>query len=96
MTIFRCELIDVERLVYQFVSSNDPDLIGVEVMLDGNTLIDFSMNEAGDTSVLFDPDGGLMEFDVSDIRSVLDKCEGQLTAWRERIMASGEIWGSAI
>jgi|JI10StandDraft_1071094.scaffolds.fasta_scaffold2918712_1 hypothetical protein len=92
MTIFRCNQIDIEKLTYQFVSSNDPDLIGVEVMLDGNVLMDISMNERGETSVIFDQDGGSMEFDIENLRKILDKCESELSDWRLRLMVSGEIW----
>jgi len=92
MTIFRSELIDVDQLTYQFVSANDPDIIGVEVMLDGNVLFDISMNPAGETSVLFDADGWKAEFDLGSLRSVLTKCETELNDWRERLMKSGEIW----
>jgi hypothetical protein len=92
MTIFRCDLIELEKLTYTFLSSNDPDLIGVEVMLDGNVLIDFSINEEGETSVLFDQDGGSMEFDLVSLRKVLDKCESELSAWRARLMVPGGIW----
>ena len=92
MTIFRCDLIDAERLKFQFVSSNDPDLIGIEVMLDDNTLIDVSMDRHGLTSVLFDTDGGQFEFDLAQIRATLEKCETELLAWRSRLMGPGEIW----
>ena len=92
MTIFRSELVDVSKLTYQFVSSNDPDIIGIEVMLDGDVLIDISMGVTGATSVLFDADGGQMEFDLEDLRRVLAKCELDLIGWRERLMQSGEIW----
>lgn len=92
MTTFRCELIDVERLTYQFVSANDPDTIGVEVALDGNVLIDMSMDEAGQTNVLFDTDGGQWEVDVGGLRSVLDRCEMELNAWRARLIEPGEMW----
>lgn len=92
MTIFRCDLIDTDKLTYQFVSSNDPDLIGVEVMLKGDTLIDISMNQQGETSVLFDDDGRHMEFELTSLRMVLDKCENELSAWRARLMEPGEIW----
>jgi hypothetical protein len=92
MTIFRSDLIDVGQLTYQFVSANDPDIIGVEVMLDGNVLLDLSMNAAGQTSVLFDDDGRKAEFDLNELRGVLAKCEAELLAWRERLMKSGEIW----
>ena len=92
MTIFRSELIDVEALAYQFVSANDPDIVGVEVILDGNLLFDVSMNPAGETSVLFKSDSGKVEFDLNDLRNVLTKCEAELIAWRERLMKPGEIW----
>ncbi|RYD54822.1 MAG: hypothetical protein EOP60_06945 [Sphingomonadales bacterium] len=93
MTIFRSDLIDTERLRFQFVSSNDPDLIGVEVMLDDNLLIDVSMDDQGQTSVLFDSDNeGSMEFDLGLLRGVLDRCETELSAWRTRLQAPGEIW----
>lgn len=92
MTTFRSELIEPSSLHYQFVSSNEPDLIGVEVSLDSNVLIDMSMNELGLTSVLFDTDGGQFEFDLNGIRSVLNKCEVELSAWRERLCEPGEIW----
>ena len=92
MTIFRSELIDTERLTYQFVSANDPDIIGVEVALDGNVLIDISMDAAGQTSVLFDEDGGQMEFDLAGLRQVLDKCESELKAWQQRLVEPGAIW----
>ena len=92
MIIFRSNLIDPRKIAYQLVSSNDPDMIGVEVMLDGNKLIDVSMNEHGETSLLFDHDGGEMEFDLSEFRLVLDRCESDLNAWRKRLIAAGEIW----
>jgi hypothetical protein len=95
MTTFRSELIESSSLRYQFVSSNDPDLIGVEVSLSDNVLIDVSMNEQGLTSVLFDTEGGHFEFDLNDIRSVLNKCEIDLSAWRDRLCAPGEIWEDA-
>jgi hypothetical protein len=94
MIIFRSNLIGPSQLAYQFVSSNDPDLIGVEVTLDGNTLIDISMDEIGRVSVLFDQDGGQMEFDFDDLLLVLEKCKTELDAWRERLMVVGEIWES--
>ncbi|MGQ3099417.1 MAG: hypothetical protein ACT6Q5_03090 [Sphingopyxis solisilvae] len=92
MTIFRCEQIDVAQLAYQYVSANDPDVIGVEVMLDGNLLFDIAMNPAGETSILFDADGWKAEFDLNSLRSVLTKCEAELNAWREGLIKPGEIW----
>ena len=92
MTISRCDLIDRERLAYQFVSANDPDTIGVEVTLDGNVLIEVSMNPDGRAIVLFDQDGGSMEFDLSDLRQVLEKCERELAEWRGNLIGPGEIW----
>lgn len=94
MTIFRSELIDIDQLTYQFLSANDPDIIGVEVMLDGNVLFDISMNHAGETSVLFDSDGWKAEFDLNRLRSVLAKCEAELNTWRERLRKPVEIWSA--
>ncbi|MBW8294662.1 hypothetical protein [Sphingopyxis sp.] len=94
MTIFHSEPIGVDQLSYQFVSANDPDIIGVEVMLDGHVLFDISMNPAGETSELFDSDGWKAEFDLSGLRSVLTKCEAELNAWREGLMKPGEIWSA--
>jgi hypothetical protein len=92
MTIFRSDLIDPDKLEYQLVSANDPDIIGVEVRLDGNVLLDVSMNPEGLTSVLFDQDRGSMEFDLSGLRHVLDKCERELAEWRGKLIVPGEIW----
>ncbi len=95
MTIFRSKLIDPERLTYQFVSAKDSDLIGVEVALDGNVLIDVSMDAQGLASVLFDTDGGQFEFDIVLFKGVLDKCETELSVWRERLIQPGEMWEPA-
>ncbi len=92
MTIFRSDLVDPELLTFQFVSANDPDIIGVEVALGGNVLIEVSMDQQGQTSVLFDTDGGQFEFDLTQLRGVLDKCDAELAAWRERLMEPGGIW----
>jgi hypothetical protein len=81
MTTFRSDIVDADRLEFQYVTSNDPDLIEVEVMLDGNMLIDVSMDEHGQTSVLFDTDGGQFEFDLEALRTVLRRCESELSAW---------------
>ena len=94
MTTFLSNRVEVSRLTFQFVSSNDPDLICVEVVLDGNVLIDVSMDRDGQTNVSFDEDGGEMEFDLGELRSLLDKCETDLRDWRERLVAPGEIWSA--
>lgn len=94
MTIFRSDLIDIDKLTFQFVSANDPDTIGVEVMLDDNVLIDMSMDADGRTSVLFDADGAITEFDLNELRGLLSRCEADLTAWRERLAKPGAIWSA--
>ncbi|UIJ45002.1 hypothetical protein LZK98_18415 [Sphingomonas cannabina] len=96
MITFRSDLVDPKRLKFQFVSSNDPDLIGIEVTLDGNVLIDVSMDEKGQTSVLFDTDGDAFEFDLAQLKTVLEKCETELSAWRWRLMTPGGIWEASI
>ncbi|MBB4097588.1 hypothetical protein [Sphingomonas kyeonggiensis] len=92
MTIFRSSLVDPELLTFQYVSANDPDTIGVEVALGGKVLIDMSIDQHGRTSVLFDTDGGQFEFDLTQLRGLLDKCDAELAAWRERLMEPGRIW----
>jgi hypothetical protein len=92
MIIFRSSLIEHDRLQYVFTSANDLDIIGVEVTLDGNVLIDCSMDQHGATNVLFDTDGGQMEFDLNDLRTVLEKCERELSEWRDRLLRPGELW----
>ena len=92
MTISRCDLVDVDRLTLQFVSSNESNTIGVEVMLDGNTLMDMTMDRAGQTSVLFDTDGGQFEFDLTSLKALLDRCIADLTAWRDQLVAPGGMW----
>ena len=96
MTIFRFNLIQSDKLKYVFTSANDPDIISIEVMLDGNALIDFSMDSEGATSVLFGIDGGQMEFQVNDLRAVLDKCEIELALWREELSKPGKLWGESL
>lgn len=92
MTIFRSSLVDAPKLTYSFVSSSEPDTIGVEVALDGNVLLDVSMGEDGKITVLFDEDGHQAEFELSELRSVLTKCETELNDWRNRLTAPGEMW----
>ena len=92
MTIFLCDRIDPSELTYTFTTANDPDIIGVEVDLGGNVLIDVTMDQMGQISVVFDQDGGQIEFELVDLRQVLDKCEQELIAWRERLIASGGLW----
>ena len=92
MTIFLCDRIDRSELAYTFTTANDPDIIGVEVGLDGNVLIDVTMDQRGQISVVFDQDGGQMEFELLDLRQVLDKCEHELIVWREQMIAPGGPW----
>jgi hypothetical protein len=92
MTIFRSNLVDVSKLTYAFVSSSEPDTIGVEVALDGNVLLDVSMDEAGKILVFFDEDGHQAEFELSELRAVLMKCETELNDWRNRLIERGGIW----
>ncbi|WP_069310040.1 hypothetical protein [Porphyrobacter sp. LM 6] len=74
------------------MSSSEPDTIGVEVALDGNVLLDVSMDEDGKITVLFDEDGHQAEFELNELRAVLTKCETELNDWRNRLTAPGEMW----
>ena len=93
MTIFRSSLIDPAGLRYQFVSANEPDTIGVEALLEGDILVEVMMDQAGQTSVLFNGESRILEFDLTDLRLILDKCESELNAWRKRLMEPGQLWG---
>lgn len=92
MTIFRSNFVDASKLTYSFVSSSEPDTIGVEVALDGNVLLDVSMDEDGKITVFFDEDGHQAEFELSELRAVLTKCETELNDWRNRLIEPGGIW----
>jgi hypothetical protein len=92
MTIYRSDLVDTATLKYQFVSSNEPDLIGVEVMSDDNVLFEVSMNQYGQTTVQFEKEAGQMEFTLKGLREVLNKCENELTEWRNRLLLPNGVW----
>jgi len=92
MTIFRFKFVDTSKLTYAFVSSSEPDTIGVEVGLDGNVLLDVEMFEDGRITVFIDEDSHQAEFDLNELRAVLTKCETELNDWRNRLTAPGGIW----
>ncbi len=92
MTTFRSKFVDTSKLTYSFVSSSEPDTIGVEVAQDGNVLLDVSMDEDGNITLFFDEDGHQAEFELSELRAVLTKCETELNDWRNRLIEPGGIW----
>lgn len=92
MTIFRSNFVDTSKLAYQFVSTSDPDRIGVEVELDGDVLLDVSMDEDGNITVFIDEDSHQAEFELNELRAVLTKCETELNDWRNRLIEPGEMW----
>ena len=92
MTIFRSNLIDPDSLKYQYVSANDPDIIGVEVLLDEKLIIELAMDRDGQTSLIVDRTDQLLEFDLNSLRQVLDKCERDLKEWRSELLQPEGIW----
>lgn len=92
MTIFRSNFVDASKLTYQFVSTSDPDTIGVEVELDGNVLLEVEMTEDGKITVYIDEDSHQAEFELNELRAVLTKCETELNDWRNRLIEPGEMW----
>jgi hypothetical protein len=90
MTIFRSRSVDVSKLTYQYVSSNEPDNVSVEGVLDGDILFALSVGEDG--RVFFDVHLADVEFDLSELRTVLAKCEAELNDWRNRLIEPGAIW----
>lgn len=92
MTIFRSSRITLGDVSYTFVSANDPDTIGVEVLCEGNVILEVSMDQSGNVSVLLDQDGGNSEFDLGDLRSILAKCEADLQIWRSKLIEPEALW----
>jgi hypothetical protein len=90
MTIFRSRSVDASKLTYQYVSSNAPDNIGVEAVLDGDILFALSVGEDG--GVLYDVHMADVEFDLSELLAVLAKCETELNDWRNNLIKPGGIW----
>jgi hypothetical protein len=82
--------VDVAKLTYQYVSSNEPDNVSVEAVLDGDILFALSVGEDG--RVLYDVHTADVEFDLSELRAVLTKCETELNDWRNRLIEPGGIW----
>jgi len=93
MTTFRCERIAPAALTAQYVSSNEPDTIGVELMHKGKTVFDLNMDADGETTILFDQAAG-KEFVLSDLLQVVDRYRGELEAWRAGLTVPGGIWAS--
>lgn len=92
MTTFRSNRVDVERLQFIYASSSEPDEISVEVALDGNVLLEVSVDQEGIVRVLFDTDGGQFEFEKADLDNVLSRCEAELLEWRSRLQTPGGMW----
>ena len=75
-----------------FVSSEEPDTIGVEFALGGNMLFDMTMGEEGEIAVLFDEIAN-SEFPLPVLRELLDRGESELKNWHTRLTQPDGIWG---
>jgi hypothetical protein len=91
MTIFRCDRLKAADVELTFVSSNEPDTIGVEYAFQGNCLFDLRMDSAGTTSILFDEIENA-EFPLSDLRELIERGEDELKKWHARLSEPGEMW----
>jgi len=96
MVIRRSDLVDPKRLTRRFFDDNDPDIIGVEVMLDGHVLIIMTMDQDGQTSVLFDVDAGQFAFDLAQLTALFGQCDTDLSAWRQQLIQPGALWERTI
>jgi len=93
MTTSRYDRIAAAALTAVYVSSNEPDTIGVELMHEGKTLFDLCVGADGETTIMFDRVAG-MEFVLSDLLRVVDRYKGELDQWRAGLAAPGGIWAA--
>jgi hypothetical protein len=91
MTIFRYDKVRIADLQFQRTSSNEPDLISVEVLLDGNGLFSVDMDPQGQVVILFDEIENA-EFPLPDLLEVFERCRKELEHWREGLVQPGGIW----
>ncbi|QAY76106.1 hypothetical protein [Sphingosinicella sp. BN140058] len=74
------------------MSANDPDSIGVEIYDPAsNMLFDVTVERDRAPTIMFD-DACNAEFDVGEFHALLERCVGELDAWKQRLEAPGEIW----
>lgn len=91
MTTSRCDRISADDVGLQFVSSEQPDTIGIEVMFGGNMLFDITRQSDGSQSIMFDDAAGA-EFEIGDFNKLLARCLFELDAWAARLQEPGGIW----
>ena len=91
MTTSRFEQIDADAVKAMFVSSEQPDTIGVEYVLHGNMLFDMSMGRDGAITVMFD-EVASAEFPLDALRELLDRGEAELRNWNTRLSEPEGIW----
>jgi len=73
-----------------FVSSNDPDTIGVEFTVKGNGLFDLAMTMDGEISIIFDEIENA-EFALDDLHTLLQRGELELKNWHRRLSESEQL-----
>ena len=91
MTTFRYDQLRADDVTLTFISSSEPDTIGVEFAFDGNALFEMTMNESGATAILFDEIENA-ELPLTDLRGLLDRGEKELLSWHARLTRPGEMW----
>ena len=94
MTISRFDRLTAADVQLVFVSSNEPDTIGVEFAYEGNALFELTMDSAGETSILFDEVENA-ELPLSDSRDLLERGEVELKNWHARLSVPGEMWSKS-
>jgi hypothetical protein len=91
MTTSRYDRLKASDVELVFLSSNDPDTIGVEFRYEGNGLFELTMISDGTTAIIFDEIEN-MELPLSDFRALLEHGEAELKGWHSRLSEPGEMW----
>ena len=66
----------------------------MEAYFEGNMLFGVEMNAQGNLTIIFDGAENA-EFELTTLRSLIERCENELLAWRARLIEPGSVWGEA-
>ena len=91
MTTYHYDQFSADNVGLTFVSSSEPDTIGVAFDFEKNGLFEMEMDETGKITILFDEIENA-EFLLVDFRELIDRGERELTAWHARLSEPGGMW----
>ena len=85
-------MIERKDLELRHASSNEPDMIGIEIFSrSGDLLFDMYLQENGRRSVVFGQVDG-KEFAAADLCKLISDCSEELDEWAANLRKPGEIW----